>query len=103
MPLNVVGISEGKENFAHHLIRLMYGTCDHPDESLQSIINDTCIVTHAVTLVKLVSQVVHFHANNFINTCGTRKLVTGCVMKIAVPIYQVRSSYASVLEWSLPF
>ena len=29
--LNVAGISEGKESFTHHLIRLMCGTRDHPD------------------------------------------------------------------------
>ena len=60
----VAGISERKENFTHRLIRLMSGTRDHPDESPQSIVNNTCTVTHAVTLVKLVSQAVHFHANN---------------------------------------
>ena len=37
------GISEGKENFAHHLIRLMCDTRDHLDESPQSIINNLCI------------------------------------------------------------
>ena len=42
----------------------MSGTRDHPDESPQSIVNNTCTVTHAVTLAKLVSQAVHFHANN---------------------------------------
>ena len=60
----VAGISERKENFTHRLIRLMSGTHDHPDESPQSIVNNTCMVTHAVTLVKLVSRAVHFHANN---------------------------------------
>ena len=38
----------------------MCGTRDHLDESPQSIVNNTCIVTHAVTLVKLVSRAVHF-------------------------------------------
>ena len=42
--LSVAGISEGKESFTHHLIRLMCGTCDHPDESLQSIVNNSCTV-----------------------------------------------------------
>ena len=43
--------------FTHCLIRLMCGTRDHPDESPQSIVNNsyTCTVTHAVTLAKLVS------------------------------------------------
>ena len=50
LPLNVAGISEGKESFTHRLIRLMYGTRDHPDEFPQSIVDDTCTVTHAVTL-----------------------------------------------------
>ena len=56
LPLNVAGISEGKESFTHRLIILMYGTRDHLDEFPQSIVNDTCTVTHAVTLAKLVSQ-----------------------------------------------
>ena len=51
----VAGISERKENFTHCLIRLMSGARDHPDESPQLIINNTCTVTHAVTLAKLVS------------------------------------------------
>ena len=38
----VAGISEGKESFINWLIRLMYGTCDDPDESSQSIVNDSC-------------------------------------------------------------
>ena len=42
----------------------MGGTRDYSDESPQSIVNNTCKVTHAVTLVKLVSRAVHFHANN---------------------------------------
>ena len=61
----VAGISERKENFTHRLIRLMSGTRDHSDESPQSIVNNTCTVTHVVTLVKLVSRAVHLHANNF--------------------------------------
>ena len=61
LPLTV---AEGKENFTHCLIKLMYGTRDHPDEFPQSIVNDTCTVTYAVTLAKLVSQAVHFHANS---------------------------------------
>ena len=60
----VAGISERKENFTHHLIRLISDTRDHPDKSAQSIVSNTCTVTHAVTLAKLVSQAVHFHANN---------------------------------------
>ena len=50
MPLNVAGISERKENFTDRLIRLMYGTRDHPDESPQSTVNDTCTVIHSVIL-----------------------------------------------------
>ena len=42
--LNVAGISEGKGSFTHHLIRLMCGTRDHPDESPQSIVNNSCTV-----------------------------------------------------------
>ena len=43
----------------------MCGTHDHADESHNRyVVNDTCTVTHAVTLVKLVSRAVHFHANN---------------------------------------
>ena len=34
--LNIAGISEGKESFAHR------GTRDHPDESPQSIVNNSC-------------------------------------------------------------
>ena len=40
--LNFAGISEGKESFTHCLFRQTYGTCDHPDESLQSIGNNSC-------------------------------------------------------------
>ena len=50
--------------------------------------------SYAVTLAKLVNHAVHFHANNnFNNAC---ELAIGCVMKIAVPGYQVRPDYASV-------
>ena len=31
--LNVAGISEGKESFSRHVIRLMCGARDHPDEA----------------------------------------------------------------------
>ena len=62
--LNVAGISEEKENFTHQLVRLISGPRDHPDESSQLIVNNTCRVTYAVILAKLVSQSVHFHANN---------------------------------------
>ena len=48
-PLNVAGISEGKEELFYRLIILMYGTHDHPDETPQSIVNDTCTVTHGET------------------------------------------------------
>ena len=42
--LSVAGISEGKESFTHCLIRLMCGTRDHPDESPQLIVNNSCTV-----------------------------------------------------------
>ena len=71
LALNVAGISEGKESFAHCLVRLMCDTRDHPNAFPQSIVNNSCTVhllisyiPHAITIVKLVSQVVHFHVNN---------------------------------------
>ena len=62
----VAGFSERKENFTHCLIRLMGGTCHHPDKSPQSIANNTCTVTHAVTLAKLVSQAIDYIAKLYI-------------------------------------
>ena len=62
--LKVAGISEGKESFTNHLIRLMCGTRDHLDAFPQSIVNNSYSVSanlcisytpHAVTLMKLVS------------------------------------------------
>ena len=54
------GISEGNESFSHH------GTGDHPDESPQSMVNNSCTVhqlmyelvsytPHAVTPAKQIS------------------------------------------------
>ena len=56
--LNVVGISEGKESFTHHLIILVCDTQDYLDKSPQSIINNSCrvhqliyaLVTHLMLL-----------------------------------------------------
>ena len=55
--LNVAGISEGKESFTHHFIRLMCGTRDHPDVFPQSIVNSCTVhrliyalVTHLMLL-----------------------------------------------------
>ena len=75
----------------------MYGTHDHPDETPRSIVNDTWTITHAVTLVKLVSQAVHFHASNFLNTF-VNQVANGCFIKIPVPSYRVRPGFSSVLE-----
>ena len=48
--LDVTGISEGRETFIHRLIRLMCCTLDDPDESPQSIVNNSCIV-HSTELI----------------------------------------------------
>ena len=42
--LSVAEIIEGKESFTHRLTRLMCGTRDHPDESPQSMVNNSCTV-----------------------------------------------------------